>query len=120
MTIVEAQNAGTSFITVRGLSQVRNGESPVAISVDGVLQISPNQFNVDLFDIAQIEVLKGPQGALYGRNAIGGAINIILTGATGGIGGSILNILHKCNSNIIATGTNDNNLNDIKNKYRLF
>lgn len=76
MTMVEAQNAGTSFITIRGLSQVRNGESPVAVSIDGVLQISPNQFNQDLFDIAQIEVLKGPQGALYGRNAIGGAINI--------------------------------------------
>lgn len=76
MTMVEAQNAGTSFITIRGLSQVRNGESPVAVSVDGVLQISPNQFNQDLFDIAQIEILKGPQGALYGRNAIGGAINI--------------------------------------------
>jgi len=76
MTMVEAQNAGTSFITIRGLSQVRNGESPVAVSVDGVLQISPNQFNQDLFDISQIEVLKGPQGALYGRNAIGGAINI--------------------------------------------
>ncbi|MCP5076727.1 MAG: TonB-dependent receptor [Psychromonas sp.] len=76
MTMVEAQNSGTSFITIRGLSQVRNGESPVAVSVDGVLQISPNQFNQDLFDIAQIEVLKGPQGALYGRNAIGGAINI--------------------------------------------
>ena len=45
-------------------------------------------------------------------------LNIILTGATGGIGGSILNILHKCNSNIIATGTNDNKLNDIKDKYK--
>lgn len=76
MTVVESQNAGTSFITIRGLSQVRNGESPVAVSIDGVLQISPNQFNQDLFDISQIEVLKGPQGALYGRNAIGGAINI--------------------------------------------
>ncbi|PRO71642.1 TonB-dependent receptor [Alteromonas alba] len=76
VTLTEAQNAGSSFITIRGLSQVRNGESPVAISVDGVLQVSPNQFNAELVDIAQIEVLKGPQGALYGRNAIGGAINI--------------------------------------------
>ncbi len=58
MTMVEAQNAGTSFITIRGLTQVRNGESPVAISVDGVLQISPNQFNQDLYDIAQTEILK--------------------------------------------------------------
>ena len=76
VTLTETQNAGSSFITIRGISQVRNGESPVAISVDGVLQVSPNQFNTELVDIAQIEVLKGPQGALYGRNAIGGAINI--------------------------------------------
>lgn len=76
MTMAETQNAGSSFITIRGLSQVRNGESPVAVAIDGVLQISPNQFNQELFDIEQIEILKGPQGALYGRNAIGGAINI--------------------------------------------
>ncbi|MFC4349532.1 TonB-dependent receptor [Kordiimonas lipolytica] len=76
ISVAESQNPGISFITVRGISQVRNGESPVAVVVDGVLQTAPGQFNVDLFDIEQIEVLKGPQGALYGRNAIGGAINI--------------------------------------------
>ena len=44
--------------------------------VDGVLETNPYQFNQELTDIQQIEVLKGPQGALYGRNAIGGAIII--------------------------------------------
>jgi len=44
--------------------------------VDGVLETNPAEFNQDLFDIQQIEVLKGPQGAVYGRNAIGGAIII--------------------------------------------
>ena len=76
VTMVEAQNAGTSFITIRGITQVRNNEAPVAIVVDGMLQTSPNQFTQQLLDIERIEVLKGPQGALYGRNAVGGAINI--------------------------------------------
>jgi iron complex outermembrane recepter protein len=76
MTIVEVQNVGNSFITVRGISQARNSEPSVAVLVDGVLEPNPYEFDQELFDIQQIEVLKGPQGALYGRNAIGGAIII--------------------------------------------
>ena len=45
-------------------------------------------------------------------------INIILTGATGGIGNSILEALVKAEANIVATGTNDEKLNLIKNKYQ--
>jgi len=76
MSIVETQNAGNAFIVVRGISQARNSEPSVAVLVDGVLETNPAEFNQELFDIQQIEVLKGPQGALYGRNAIGGAILI--------------------------------------------
>jgi iron complex outermembrane receptor protein len=76
MTIVETQNAGNAFVVVRGISQARNSEPSVAVLVDGVLETNPAEFNQELFDISQIEVLKGPQGALYGRNAIGGAIII--------------------------------------------
>lgn len=76
VSMVAAQNRGTDFLTVRGISQVRNGQPPVATVVDGVQQVSPNQFNQGLYDIQSIEVLKGPQGALYGRNAVGGAILI--------------------------------------------
>jgi iron complex outermembrane recepter protein len=76
MTLVETQNAGNAFVVVRGISQARNSEPSVAVLVDGVLETNPAEFNQELFDIAQIEVLKGPQGALYGRNAIGGAIII--------------------------------------------
>jgi iron complex outermembrane recepter protein len=76
MTIVEVQNVGNSFITVRGISQARNSEPSVAVLVDGVLETNPYEFDQELTDIKQIEVLKGPQGALYGRNAIGGAIII--------------------------------------------
>jgi iron complex outermembrane receptor protein len=76
MTLVEVQNVGNSFITVRGISQARNSEPSVAVLVDGVLETNPYEFDQELTDIQQIEVLKGPQGALYGRNAIGGAIII--------------------------------------------
>jgi iron complex outermembrane recepter protein len=76
MTLVETQNVGNSFITIRGISQARNSEPSVAVLVDGVLETNPYEFTQGLYDIKQIEVLKGPQGALYGRDAIGGAIII--------------------------------------------
>ena len=76
MTLVQTQNAGNAFVVIRGISQARNSEPSVAVLVDGVLETNPAEFNQELFDIQQIEVLKGPQGALYGRNAIGGAILI--------------------------------------------
>ena len=77
VTLVETQNAGNAFINVRGISQARNSEMSVAVLVDGVLMANPAQFTQQLFDIQQVEVLRGPQGALYGRNAIGGAITIV-------------------------------------------
>ena len=76
MTLVEVQNVGNSFITIRGISQARNSEPSVAVLVDGVLEPNPYEFDQELTDIKQIEVLKGPQGALYGRDAIAGAIII--------------------------------------------
>lgn len=76
VNLVETQNAGNAFIIIRGITQARNSEPSVAVVIDGVQQVNPAMFNQELFDIAQIEVLKGPQGGLYGRNAIGGAIII--------------------------------------------
>ena len=76
VTFIQTQNAGTSFVVIRGIAQARNSEPSVAVVVDGVQQINPSQFNQSLFDIQDIEILKGPQGGLYGRNAIGGAILI--------------------------------------------
>jgi iron complex outermembrane recepter protein len=76
MTLMETQNNAFAFVNIRGLAQIRNVDPTVAVVVDGVLSTTSLAFSQDLYDIQQIEVLKGPQGALYGRNATGGAINI--------------------------------------------
>lgn len=65
-----------SFVVMRGVAQINNADSPVVVVVDGVPQNNQKQLKMNLFDVERIEVLRGPQGALYGRNAIGGVINI--------------------------------------------
>ncbi|MDB5366244.1 MAG: TonB-dependent receptor [Rhodospirillales bacterium] len=77
VSFTTGEQPGLLLINVRGIGQVRNGEPPIAVVIDGVQLYNINQITQNLFDIEQIEVLKGPQGSVYGRNAIGGAINIV-------------------------------------------
>ncbi len=67
-------------VTIRGItnSDFNPGASPaVATYIDGIYIARPQGLNGDLYDIARVEVLRGPQGTLYGRNATGGNINVV-------------------------------------------
>jgi iron complex outermembrane recepter protein len=66
--------AGDTQINIRGINGARDAENNVALVVDGILKTQVAALNQDQGAIKQIEVLKGPQGALYGRNAAAGAI----------------------------------------------
>ena len=76
-----ANNQQRIEITVRGIgasSVIGFFEQPVAVHVDGFYQARASGVGANLYDVERVEVLKGPQGTLYGRNATGGAVNIIV------------------------------------------
>ncbi|WP_225008146.1 TonB-dependent receptor [Novosphingobium percolationis] len=66
--------AGDTQINIRGINGARDAESSVALVVDGILKTNTAQLNQPQGTLRQVEMLKGPQGALYGRNAAAGAI----------------------------------------------
>lgn len=74
--IAEEQDAATNEIYIRGIGSNRNEASAVAFVVDGVVLPDPDAFTTDLSDADHVEILKGPQGALYGKGALAGAIVI--------------------------------------------
>jgi outer membrane receptor protein involved in Fe transport len=65
----------TSAIYIRGVGS-RMGNSAIGMYVDNVPYLDKTSFDFDFFDIKRIDVLRGPQGTLYGRNSMGGLINI--------------------------------------------
>lgn len=65
----------TSPLYIRGIGSRINAPS-VGMYVDNVPYFEKAAFNFDFFDVQKIEVLRGPQGTLYGRNSMGGLINI--------------------------------------------
>jgi iron complex outermembrane receptor protein len=88
---------GENVITMRGLGSQNTtpgGDSPVAYSVDGVYLQRTTSVDPEFYDIDRVEVLRGPQGTLYGRNSVGGSVNVItnkpsdeFSGAVDALGG---------------------------------
>ena len=74
VSMVQTAEIGDIQINIRGINTGRDAETNYAFVVDGVLQTNPSALNQELNGVSQIEILKGPQGALYGRNAVAGAI----------------------------------------------
>jgi iron complex outermembrane receptor protein len=67
-------------ITIRGVSNAdvtEKGDPSAAFMVDGVYVARPQSQNVSLYDVDRVEVLRGPQGTLYGRNTTAGVVNVI-------------------------------------------
>jgi iron complex outermembrane receptor protein len=78
--VVVGANFGSAQINIRGigLDNIFSGADPsVALHLDGAVIARPGAQIAALFDVDRVEVLRGPQGTLYGRNATGGAVNII-------------------------------------------
>lgn len=77
----------SKLISIRGVGGTDdyrpNGSPSVGFHMDGIYQASNVFLTMPFFDVERVEVLKGPQGTLYGRNSTAGVINVITRGALG-------------------------------------
>lgn len=82
-------STSSSTIAIRAIGNgdpILTSDSPVALYIDGVVVGRQAGAAFDLIDLERIEVLRGPQGTLYGRNTIGGAVNLITAQPTDNFG----------------------------------
>lgn len=81
VTLIQPNGPSSFYVNIRGVAQNDfsgdNQESPVAVYVDDVYVASPTGASFQLFDFERVEVLRGPQGTLFGRNATGGLVHYV-------------------------------------------
>lgn len=81
-----------AFVTIRGIGNentTAGGDPGVAMHLDGVYMGRPVATIFTAFDTERVEILRGPQGTLYGRNATGGSINLITKKPTNELNGEL-------------------------------
>ncbi len=89
VTLVNTAEVGDTQVNIRGINGARDAENSFAFIVDGILHTNPAAFNREYPALQQIEVFKGPQGAIYGRNAAAGAVIVTTERPTEEFTGSI-------------------------------
>ena len=93
---------GAMSAAIRGLTfddLEKTFETTVGVVIDGVFAASNSGVDLDLFDLEAVEILRGPQGTLFGRNTIGGVINITRTKPTRELGVKIKVDIEEDNTN---------------------
>ncbi|NGY05843.1 TonB-dependent receptor [Solimonas terrae] len=88
---ITSDSVSRSFVDIRGVGTtlIDTVQPGVGIFLDGVYQPNTSYLNTPLLDVDRIEVLRGPQGTLFGQNTLGGAINIITRQPTDQLSGKL-------------------------------
>jgi iron complex outermembrane recepter protein len=81
---ITTDSPARAFVSMRGIGDtlINSVQPGVGIFIDGIYQPNTAYLNSPLVDVARIEVLRGPQGTLFGNNTLGGAINVITNAPT--------------------------------------
>ena len=82
------EKLGNKTIAIRGVGEFNN-QPGVLVTIDGVVQSSGSSSQLSQLDLERVEVLRGPQGTLYGRNSNGGAVNYITAKPTDEVYGRV-------------------------------
>ncbi len=77
--IINSDGGGRAFVSIRGVGTtlIDTVQPGVGIFVDGIYQANTSYLNNPMLDVDRVEVLRGPQGTLFGNNTLGGAINVV-------------------------------------------
>jgi len=88
---INSDGVNRAFISIRGIGTtlIDSVQPGVGIFIDGIYQPNTSYLNNPVLDVERIEVLKGPQGTLFGNNTLGGAINVVTRAPTDEVSGRV-------------------------------